>query len=224
MPKAIKKIVEKKSDEEQYQETVEQLRGRIQERQRLLVKIGVAVCIVLFAVVGGFVYFNAAKARAATYEMEGFKLLGGDPAVAGLQPAERYRKARESFSKAYAEQKRPDFKYYMGICSYEIGDMDDAVKSFQEVSESSDQRFSAIGLFKLGMTHLKKGDNDKALAALNKLAQMKNAPLQDMAMLESGKILLAQGKAEEAKAKFQELAAQFPKSPVAPEAKARSGN
>ena len=223
MPKAIKKIVEKKSDEEQYQDTVEHLRGRIHERQRLLVKIGVVVCVVLLAVVGGFVYLNAAKAKAATYEMEGFKLLGGDPAVAGLQPAERYRKAYEAFSKAYAEQKRPDFKYYMGLCSYETGDMDNAVKAFQEVSESSDKRFAALGLFKLGMTYLKKSDNEKALAALNKLAQMKNAPMQDMALLESGKILLAQGKAEEAKAKFQELVTQFPKSPVAPEAKARAG-
>ncbi|HSW64663.1 MAG TPA: tetratricopeptide repeat protein [Dissulfurispiraceae bacterium] len=224
MPKAIKKVIEKKSEEEQYQETVHQLRDRLQERQRMLVRIGIAVCLVLAVIVGGVVYFNAAKSKAAAFELEGYKLLDGDPAVDGLQPADRYRKAYEAFSRAYAEQKRPDFKFYMGLCSYEIGDMDNAVKAFQEVSESSDQRFSALGLFKLGMTYLKKGDNEKALAALNKLALMKGAPLQDMALLESGKILAAQGKAEEASAKFQAIVTQFPKSPVFAEAKARSGN
>ncbi|KAF0182379.1 MAG: hypothetical protein FD164_1218 [Nitrospirae bacterium] len=224
MPKAIKNVIEKKSDERQYEENLENLRERMQERQRLFVRIGIAICLVLALIVGGVVYFNAAKSKAAAFELEGYKLLGGDPAAAGLQPAERYRKAHEAFSRAYAEKKRPDYKYYMGLCSYETGDMDNALKAFQEVSESSDQRFSALGLFKLGMTYLKKGDNERALAALNKLALMKNAPLQDMALLESGKILAAQGKAEEAKAKFQALVTQFPKSPVFAEAKARSGS
>lgn len=224
MPKAIKKIIEKKSDDEQYQENLEHLRDRIQERQRLLVRVGIAVLVVIAVVVSGVVYMNSAKTKAASFEMEGYKLLGGDPATAGLQPAERYRRAYEAFSKAYAEKKRPDYKYYMGLCSYETGDMDNAVKAFQEVGESSDQRFSALGLFKLGMTYLKKGDDEKALASLNKLAQKNGAPMQDMALLESGKILARQGKTDEAKAKFQALVTQFPKSPVAPEAKARIGS
>jgi len=222
MPKAIKKIIEKKTDDEQYQESVDQLRERIQDRQRSLVKIGAAVVAVLIAAAGVFFYISASKAKAASYELEGYKMLAGVTSP-GIQPAERYKKALESFSKAYAEQKRPDIRFYMGICQYEAGNTDEAIKAFQEVSDSPDLSFAGLGMYKLAMVYLNKGENEKALAVLNKLSLTKNAPFQDLAYLESGKILALQGKSDEAKTKYQALLTQFPKSPVAAEAKSLIG-
>lgn len=221
MPKAIKKVIVKKSDDEQYQESVEHLRERLQERQRSLVKIGAAVLAVLVLAAGIFVYLDNAKAKAAAYELEAYKhLAGADPATAKLPAADRVQKALDAFSKAYAEKKSPDLRFSMGLCYFDLGKMDEALKVFQEVGESSDARFAGLGLYKVAMVQLKKGDSAKALAALDRVVLTRNAPLRDLALVESGKILLAQGKAEEAKAKFQEVITKFPQSPLAEEAKA----
>lgn len=224
MPKAIKKVVVKKDEDEQYQQSVEHLRERLQERQRMLVKGGVAVLAAIVIAVGVFVYMDNAKAKAAAYELEAYRhLAGADPASAKLSNADRVKKALDAFTKAYAERKSMDLRFAIGLSYYDLGNLDEAIKVFQEVGESSDARFAGLGLYKLAMVQLKKGDPDKALAALNRLVLTRNAPLQDLALVESGKILQAQGKAEEAKAKFQEVITKYPKSPLAAEAKASLG-
>jgi len=224
MPKAIKKVIVRKSDEEQYQESVEHLRERLQERQRTLVKVGAAVLAVMVMIAGVFVYLDSAKTKAATYELEGYRhLAGGDPATAGLPAEERIKKALEAFSKAYEARKSADLKFSMGLCYFDLGRYDEAIKAFQDVGESADVRFAGLGQYKVAMVQLKKGDSAKALAALEKVVLTRNAPLQDLALVEMGKILAAQGKTEEAKAKYQEVMTKFPKSPVAEEAKALLG-
>jgi len=127
----------------------------------------------------------------------------------------------ESFSKAYEVRKSADLKFSMGLCYFDLGQNDEAIKAFQEVGESTDARFAGLGQYKVAMVQLKKGDSAKALAALEKVVLTRNAPLQDMALVEMGKILAAQGKTEEAKAKYQEVMTKFPKSPLAEEAKLR---
>lgn len=221
MPKAIKKVVVKKSDDEQYQESVEHLRERLQDRQRSLVKVGAAVLAALVLAVGVFVYLDNAKTKAATYELAAYRHLAGvDPASAKLPTAERVQKALDAFTKAYAERKSLDIRFSMGLAYYDLGKLDDAAKAFQEVGESSDARFAGLGLYKLAMVQLKKGDTAAALATLNRVVMTRNAPLQDMALVESARILLAQGKGDEAKAKLQEVVTKFPKSQLAAEAQA----
>jgi predicted negative regulator of RcsB-dependent stress response len=224
MPKAIKKVVVRKSEDEQYQESVHQLRDRLQERQRLLVKVGVAVLAALVIAAGVFVYMDNAKTKAAAYELEAYRhLAGADPASAKLPTADRVKKALDAFTKAYAERKSTDLRFAIGLCYFDLGNLDEAIKVFQEVGESSDARFAGLGLYKVAMIQLKKGDADKALAALNRVALTRNAPLQDLALIEGGKILASQGKTEEAKVKFQEVITKFPNSASAAEAKASLG-
>jgi TolA-binding protein len=75
----------------------------------------------------------------------------------------------------------------------------------------------------MAMTYVKKGDMENALNSLKNLSSIKNSPLQDVALMESGKILDHIGKKEEAKSKYKELINNFPKSALANEAKVRLG-
>jgi tetratricopeptide (TPR) repeat protein len=221
MPKAIQKAAEKRNEEEQYEESLERLRERLQERQRTLVKIAVIVLVVLAVAVGIFVYQDSAKTKSAQYELEAYRhLAGGNPATAALPAEERVKKALEAFQQAYAARKSPDLLFSIGLCYFDLGQYDEAVKTFQTVGQSSDVRYAGLGHYKTAMVLLKKGDSAKALEALEKVVQLRNAPLQDMALVEMGKILASQGKKEEAQAKYQEVITKFPKSPLAEEAKA----
>ncbi len=85
-----------------------------------------------------------------------------------MSAEERIKKALEAFSKAYEARKSADLKFSIGLCYFDLGQNDEAIKAFQEVGN---RRMSVAGLgqYKVAMVQLKKGDSAKALAALEKV-------------------------------------------------------
>jgi TolA-binding protein len=75
----------------------------------------------------------------------------------------------------------------------------------------------------MAMAYIQKGDTDSALNILLELTRINNAPLRDLALMESGLILESLGKTEDAQGKYRELIERFPESAFLNEAKIRLG-
>lgn len=225
MPKIIKRRAEKKSrKEEDIRDTVVDIRERLKQRQRTLVYIAIVFVAVTLSVSGLFIYKKASTNKALALELEGYRLFYGDYQGQAALPAERYKKALEKFKESYKAKKRPNMLLYIANCHYESGGYDEAIKTLKELtSQFPDSKVTSIAYYKMAMAYVKKGEMDNALAALKQIISVKDSALQDMALLEAGKILELSGKTEDAKNNYKELINKFPKSALINEAKARMG-
>lgn len=226
MPKIIKKRIVKKAhtEEEELKETVEDIREKLKERQRTLVYAIGIFFIAVISIVAFIVYQKTSSTKALELEFEAYKLFHGDDQTSFIAPSERYQKALDLFKKSYETKKKPATLLYMANSNYEIGNYDEAIKNLNTlVNKFSEPKIVSLSYYKMAMAYLKKGDTDNALASLNAILSIKNGTLQDIALLEAGKILELTGKSEEAKSKYRELMDKFPKSELLNEAKMRLG-
>ncbi|HCL80833.1 MAG TPA: hypothetical protein DHW81_00925 [Nitrospiraceae bacterium] len=196
----------------------------MKERQRTLVYAAIIFVVLTVSVSGAFIYTKASMSRALELELEGHRLFYGDYQAQALTPAERYKKALEKFNESYKAKKRPAVLLYIANSHYELGNYDEAIKTLKDLTNRfPDSGIASIAYYKTATAYVKKGDTDNALNALKHIISVKDSALQDMALLESGKILELSGKTEEAEGKYKELINKFPKSALINEAKARMG-
>ncbi len=100
-------------------------------------------------------YANAYRLLAAVHEKLGDKT-----------QAEKYSKlAQEKGGKTAADV------YNEGVAAFNAGDMDKAIKAFDEALKL-DEKFS-VAYYQLGMSYVNKGENEKAVAAFNKYLELK---------------------------------------------------
>ncbi|HXW68296.1 MAG TPA: tetratricopeptide repeat protein [Dissulfurispiraceae bacterium] len=226
MPKAIKKRVSRKTQgDDNIGETVADIRKKFQERQSTLVYAIVIFGLVVITVGALFVYNRTSAARAVEMEYEGYKIFSGATATPYPSPADRYKDALEKFKTSFAEKKSPTALLNIANCYYELGNLDEALKTLKELTDQySDPKIASLAYYKMAMTYIRKGDLNSALNTFGIISSIKAAPLQDMALFESGRTLEAMGKTEEAKGKYKELLSKFPKSPLVPDANSRLGS
>jgi predicted negative regulator of RcsB-dependent stress response len=223
MPKAIKKRTDRRTQKDTgLGETVTDIRERIQERQSTLVYALLIFGLVIILVGGVVVYNRANASKAAELEYEGYKIFHGMAAIPYASPADRYKSALEKFKASYAAKKNTPVLLYMADCYYGLGNMDEAIKVLKELTgQQSDPKITSLAYYKMSMAYIAKGDINSALNTFNTLTSIKDAPLQDLALLESARTLEAAGRTEEAKSKYKELITKFPKSPLTAEAQSR---
>lgn len=224
MPKIIKKRVEGKSRSEgNIVETVIDIRQRLKEKQRTMVYFVVTFLFAVSAIVALTVYIRTNTSRALELEAEGQKLFYSLSRAESAAPSESYRKALEIFKKSYETKKRPLVLLHIANCYYAIGNYDETIKTLTELnSKGSDQNLLSLSYYKMAAAYTKKGDMDNALKAYDNIASLKGGALQDVALLESGKILDAMGKSDEAKKKYKELTDRFSKSLAVNESSGKS--
>ncbi|MGO9378189.1 MAG: tetratricopeptide repeat protein [Dissulfurispiraceae bacterium] len=225
MPKVIKKRISKHENPgEGLQDTVDDIRSRLKERQRLLV-MGFAAFLVVLIAVGGFVVYNKSQRdKAAELQREAYRLFYNDNSAELAGSGDNYRKALDLFTKSYDIKQKAYVLLYIAYCKYELGNYDDAIKTLKELNDKfPDPGITPLAYYKMAEAYLKKGDSANALTTLKDLASIKDGIFHDIALMESGKILDSQGKKEEAKAMYKELLSKFPNSSLAAEAKTRLG-
>jgi predicted negative regulator of RcsB-dependent stress response len=224
VPKIIKRISKEDEGEETIQETVDDLRKRLKDKQKTLI-IGLVVFLAVITVIGGYSLYNKTTNSAAhELETEAYKAYYGDFQSQPAPAPDRYRKALDLFQKSYEKRSRPHILLHIANCHYELGNYDEAVKVLKDLTgRYADAPILPLSYYKLAMTYLKKGDTENALATLGNLSAIKDSGLQDLALLESGRILDGMGKKDEAKVKYKELVDRFPKSALVAEAKSRLG-
>ncbi|MBI3592719.1 MAG: tetratricopeptide repeat protein [Nitrospirae bacterium] len=225
MPKAIKKRTEKKIHKEgDISETVVDIREKLKERQRTLVYSLLVFGVVVIAVSSFFIYNKVTTSKALELEYEGYKIFYGESQAQIAPPADRFKNALEKFKASYAARKNPAVLLYIANCYYELGNLDETLKTLKDLTtQYSDPKIISLAYYKMAMTYVRKGDMTNALNTLNSLASIKDSPLQDMALLESGKILESMGKTDDARKKYNELINKFPKSSLVNEAQTRVG-
>lgn len=224
MPKIIKRRFEDDERDEDLKETIGDIRERIKVKQKTLVYAMIGFLVVAALVIGVVVNSRVTTSRAAELAAEGYTVFHGDYAASPVPPAERYKKALALFRESYDKKKSAPVLLYIAYSQYELGNYDDAIKSLKELIDTfTDPQVVPLAYLKTASAHMKKNDAEKALAALKDLASIKSSPLQDVALLEIGKILESQGKSDEAKNAYRDLVTKFPKSALVNEAKARLG-
>ena len=226
MPKAIKKRVSRKvHGDDNIGETVADIRKKFQERQSTLV-YGLIIFGLIVITVAAFVLYNHASAgKAVEMEYEGYQIFSGETAAPYASPADRYKNALEKFKASYDSKKNPTALLNIANCYYELGNLDEALKALKELTDQySDPKISSLAYYKMAMIYIRKGDLNSALNTFGIISSIKDAPLQDMALFESGKTLEAMGKTEEAKNKYKELINKFPKSSLVNDANSRLGS
>jgi len=226
MPKAIKKRISRKAQgDDNIGETVADIRKKFHERQSTLV-YALLVFVLIVITVGAFiVYHRVSAGKAVEMEYEGYKIFSGATATPYASPADRYKSALEKFKASYAAKKNPSALLNIANCYYELGNFDEALKALKELTDQySDPKISSLAYYKMAMIYIRKGDLNSALNTFGIISSIKDAPLQDMALFESGKTLEAMGKTDEAKSKYKELINKFPKSLLVNDANSRLGS
>jgi predicted negative regulator of RcsB-dependent stress response len=224
MPKVIKKhYVKKEQTEEDLKDTVADIRQRLRQKQRTMIYSAVAFVVLLLCIVVLFAHTRSATNKALELEAAGYRFYYGDY-NAEIMPAERLKKALEKFKASYEIRKRHRVLLYIANCYYELGDYDAAIKTLEElIGRFSDIAIVSLAKYRMAMAYMQKGDADSALNILLELTRINNAPLRDLALMESGLILESLGKTEDAQEKYRELIERFPESAFLNEAKIRLG-
>ncbi len=224
MPKVIKKRnVQHAGQEENLRGTVDDIRSRIKEQQKLLVITLGVFLFVLIAGGGYFIYSKSAGEKAEVFQRDAYRAFYSDGAGLPSANGENYKKALDLFRKSYDEKKKADVLLYIAYCQYGLGNYDEAITTLKDLTAKfSDPAIAPLAYYKLAETYLKKGDQNNAVAALNSIVGLKGI-YQDMALMQLAKIFELQGKVAESRAKYSELAVKFPTSALAAEAKARAG-
>jgi predicted negative regulator of RcsB-dependent stress response len=222
MPKAIKKRVPRKTDspEEEVQEKLSSLKDTLRERQGIALKIGIGILIIIIAGVSFLVFSYTSETRAKKLEYEAYKTYYSRGPMQPANRQEQYKKASDTFKKAYDTRKSPFSLYYLAACSYELGQYDEALKTLKDFTRrySGDEKFLPLAYQKMVTIYIRKGDASEAKKTLDALYNSKSDVYKDFALMEYGRLLEKEGKPDEARKKYEELTTRFPNSPFKDEA------
>ena len=222
MPKPIKKRITKKSatTEEEVQDRLSGLKESIRERQKTVLQYGAVVLVIILAVASFFLYSSHASKKARGLEYEGYTIFY-NISKTPMSTEEQYQKSLDIFQKAYNTKKSPVSLFYVAACQYELGRLDDALKSLKDFAGkySSDEELIPLAYQKMATIYIKKGDMNEAKKTLDTLYTLKGDIYKDFALMEYARILEKEGKPDEAKKKYQELTTKYPDSPFIDKAK-----
>lgn len=226
MPKPIKKKVLKKTTSEiEVKGVISKLKESAAKRKSSLTAAISAFLVAAFAVAGFFIYNNNQKSSVQKLEYEGYKMYYGLYQKQPVTKEEQYKRAADTFKKAYDTRKSPVSLFYIANCYYETGKYDDALKTLKELNQKfpDDERFVPLAYYKMALANLRKGNSAEALNSLDILYKYKTGTFKDISLFESVKILESMGRTEEAKRKYEELKKDFPESPFIEEAQVKAG-
>jgi predicted negative regulator of RcsB-dependent stress response len=182
--------------------------------QKNLKKIGICVAGLLvcaFVCIGAYYYFDKQnkKAAEALYPCEQLfqkgdyeKALNGDgQEVLGLLEVAKKFGSTKSGNVA---------KLYAGLAYAHTGKFEDAEKYLKDFDAKDDAMISPAALGALGNVYAELGQNDKAVATLQKAAKKAdNSVLSPLYLVQAGEILEAEGKTAEALKLYEEVKANY---------------
>lgn len=222
MPRAIKKRISKKIDtpEEEVQEKLSLLKDTLQRRQRIALKIGVGIVVIIIAVAGFLLYSYFSASNAKKIEYEAYRVFYGGVPEQAQNKEEKYRKSLEAFKKAYDTKKSPIPLLYIAACYSELGQYEESLKTLQEFARkySNEERLLPLAYRKMAIIYSQKGDTVETKKILDALYNLKGDIYKDFALVEYGRLFENEGKPDEARKKYEELVLRFPASPYKGEA------
>jgi len=226
MPKAIKKKVRKKTagTEHEVQDRLSDIKDLLRKKQRTVLTYSIAVVVIILAAAGAMFYKSTEDEKGRQLEYEAYKIYYNEYQKRPLSSQEQFQKALDLFKEAYNRKKAPRLLLYTANAFYELGRFDEALNSLNDlIKKHPEKDLVPLAYQKIASIHLKKGNRDEALKALDILYKSPGTIYKDFALIESGRILEAAGKKEEAAAKYKELTDKFKDSPFNEEARTKLG-
>lgn len=105
--------------------------------------------------------------------------------------------------------------YQAGLCYYETGKTEEAIKFLEKFDTKSDNTISAQALYALANCYANAGKPDQAVETFKKAAKATEIPaLCAEYLFEAGQILESQKKNDEALALYQQIKKDYPTSPL----------
>ena len=222
MPKPIKKktVKKKRDSEDEVKEKLTDLRDTFQQRQKDIIKY-IAVALSIILVVGGYIiYSKRAGSKAAQLRHEAYTIYHGPDRTEQAIAGEKYQRALELFQKSYETRKSPITLLYIAACYDELEKDNEAIETLKNFVKQypHEEKLLPLAHQKMASLYKKQGNLNEALETLNALLSQPGDIYNDLALMESGKILEQMGKPDEAQKKYQELANKYPNSPFVEEA------
>jgi tetratricopeptide (TPR) repeat protein len=226
MPKPIKRKIQQKAvgTEDEVLSYLDQLRVTAMERQSQLVKvIAVAVVVIAAVLVMYFVHAGSVK-EARQLHYEGYKAFNGLYSYGTLSETEQAQKAIEYFLQSYGKKKTPQTLFYIANSHFRLGETDKGFETLDTlIREYPDAEVVPLARFRKGSEYLDAGQKEQALEVFDELGVMVGAPMSDMALMESARILEELGREEDAMAKYEAIVNNHPASPYFTVASQKTG-
>lgn len=192
------------------------------------VVVGIAVVLIVAAVVGGFLWMRQAETTAAEDLLhEGMRVYTqGTPTPLAPSP-EQLKKAAETFRQVVAQYPRSpaaaQAAYMLGNVLSDMKDWQGATKAYQDaISGFGDQKAILPLVYqRLAYAQLSQGKVDDAQKTFEVITKLPGAPNQAQALYELAKINEVLSRPEGALAYYQQLVKEHPRSPYAEEASMR---
>jgi tetratricopeptide (TPR) repeat protein len=227
MPKVIKKRINKKSalDETDVKGIAtgiwENIKEVFNEKRREVTIAGAVIAGIAVIALIITVYTSSMKNKAYAIEVDAYNVYySEDPAL----PAEgRWKQALDLFQSAVETKASPSSLFYLGNAHYNLGDYESAIKEYNRFIDKFGDEDVILPLVyqKLASAYFRTGNNDEAIASLNKLAEVSGGIFRDTALVLEARHYAFMGKDNLALEKYQEIAGRFPGSLWAAEAEAK---
>ena len=204
------------------------------EHQKTLTTATVIAVAALAILGGGWIYYNQ-RDQAASAEIGAALRVYGAPLrlpntpkpdyvtfTSAKERAEAARKAFQQVEDKYPHTRAAEVaRYFMGVTSFDLGDIAGAEKVLQQVAGSRNQDLSALGKFALASVYRSENKTAEAIKLYQQLAAHPAATVpKSTAQLELASLYQEKEPAEAAKL-YQQIQKDDPNSPAAQAAASR---
>lgn len=227
MPKIIKKKPVKRKPVEETEEVrsaaLHALEA-VKQRQKQAIIIVAVIVVAAVLLIGFNLYSSSRSQKASELEVEASRYYYREKPYDTMPDAERMKKALELYQGSFDAKSTPTALYYVGNSYFNLNDYENAIKQYTLFTEkfSSDYGILPLVYQKLASAYLKAGKSDKALETLGKLAGIRNGMFRDTALFMEARYYEGIGDTPKAQERYKVIAAEFPASPWAPEATAKT--
>ena len=225
MPKPIKKRIDTRQrvlDEEKVKSIYEKFYEYYKTYKNVVIASVLVLTIFLFALITYSFYSRSTKDKLQKEEAKAYRLMYDIQSKPSLTEKERLTKAIEHYKKALEIKQNHLTLLSLGNAYLRLSELDKALETYETfIRKYSDSKLVPLAYQMKAKAYQAKGDNEKAIEELDKLANYKNGIFQDTAFFKEAQLLESYGKKEEAIKKYEELISSYPTSLLVGQAKAK---
>jgi predicted negative regulator of RcsB-dependent stress response len=184
---------------------------------------GYCVIVAILMFIGGNFYFKKQNMKAQDIYNVGLNAISEN--MNPVNNEEELTKSRENFAKVLAEYKMSDLATLtlpqLAHIDFLEKKYDDAIIKYQEyLNDTSEEPYSSYTLLALSVCYEEKGDYDRAVSTLEKVAEGKDDYSKEQAMLSLARIYRLQNDYAKSDEILKDFIEKFPGSASIPVAKA----